>query len=1656
MVLYLPSWLPQSVVELVAGHLPVGNEDTMRRVGDVWSDNAEWCREQAKLYEAKAKERNRIIRGHSGDKVEDGYYDLADNFRSQADYSDSLAREQYEGANSLEMQRWTVYGFAIILGWTLIHAAIMFAAGGWLEAVVAKMRTDTALRILSAKLLEYLAGATARRAAERGVIRLAGKMALIGALQGGGMNAAVQLKQIEDGHRDKLDRKSIYIAGAAGGIGGGIGMLFGRLLGNRFVIPATTALAQKTALTSVRISIQIFGTAVIGLIGGFFGGLAGAAASLGMSREDFTWGKLAEGLGPAVTGGFIGAAAHGAAGIRAAGPVAAGEVARPAAGEAAPVARTETPTAPRPLSDAVDAHARTTAEPESGEAPAGRRKFDFDELLKLAGVDVTADRPASSRVVNSENWKPPVLENVLSGSVDPFNKDGFAPLSTHAAKAEAPKLAESQPTPLQDGLATHIASAKEAGAAPQQPADGEVSGARPGKDEEAHSGPGTVTAAPHPADSEVAPGVGKARGHGGSNDGRSQDGPANAPKTSETPVRGESSEGGAGAGRGRAEGDSGEGSPPKDESGQPVEGSGAVRQESEKLAAVGSEHPRSEQNAAEGQVAKASAEGPEPTLSVVSEPKAVPPLEQGRARDSAARPQPGGKAATGEAQTTAQGEPGTAAGGRPPRVSAPKSAAGEKPPAIETNGKQGERGASPNKPESEHGRATAEGEQQAKNHPDEGGTHGKQKSEADQKPPDEEGGNKQADGDTDSTGKPAEPEPEHARTEDDNGKAPVGDDHPADGTDADRALALAYKVEAEDILAEYTSMDWSKFSDDDLKQMLVGTNDRKAVLAVLRIIEVADGKVLRVEQLMGVQAVRDGHVGKMQAGEGKTLVFQAAAALVAARGKPVRVLTTRDTLALEAYEISQRLFGKFGFDLRLMDPDHPYAPASEDVPTMSFGTMNSEGFGELRGNTAPGRVKMADEGDEAIKGLFVLSEGAGEQAGAEITARVEDAHGFLEKAVAADVLSEADFVRAAGSVEDHTKLTGNDRAAVERMLGSELTGKIERMLGRVPTEAEAHRIAMAANAKWRTRENDDYIVWHHSELGSKYLTDEQGNVIVRNGERVLNPDSHRIYIIDPVSHKVMYDPETGTESRWNGGLAQAIEAKHGIRIRADPASAKSITALELFSPRLCDEASVLTATTDNADAELRQLGREPSETGDDTGKPERRIIDIPRHKKSELKGADPENDIHVANQEAKHEAMADGVVEVHATGRPIEVICDRNSEVAAVSKKLTARGIEHIAIDAKWFLEQKGDAEANLLAIFKKAGEEGMVLVINRQGARGVDIPISAEINGRGGLHVVKSSRSAEHRDVDIQAENRTARSGGQGSVQYYVAADDPLFAKSPRAQITFIKYIAAEAQHNSAVAGHETAVAEHNAAPTAQTRAKLAAAVNTLDISRKNFDAAAADVKGLVSKLQPSGVVQPTTDAGSAHMPNAPPAAGSDPAVTPASGRPAHQPPEQPPPATPDAAGTPAAGTDAPAAAGRTPASVTAIGRPGAIAAAGTPGAIAGAGTPDAAAAANTPVHAGAIDDDGSPGSTVPGGHAPSAAPTPNVIGAQHNPGSAVTGNQIDPGSPTVANTPDDAATPTLAAAGMPGDQHVPGTPTVGGAEPSAGQQHEPALPRP
>src|SRR5260370_695940 len=241
---------------------------------------------------------------------------------------------------------------------------------------------------------------------------------------------------------------------------------------------------------------------------------------------------------------------------------------------------------------------------------------------------------------------------------------------------------------------------------------------------------------------------------------------------------------------------------------------------------------------------------------------------------------------------------------------------------------------------------------------------------------------------------------------------------------------------------------------------------------------------------------------------------------------------------------------------------------------------------------------------------------------------------------------------------------------------------------------------MAATAKWEYVKNKHFVVY-------------QG----------------KIYIIDQVTHKVMFDPETSTESRWNGGLAQAIEAEHNLTIRDDPGTCKSVTARELYTGERYDTVVGASGTANGKNELFAAQGLSDQ------------IHDVPRYHPSQL---DVAEDRVLPDSEQKLAAVAADTVEMVRAGRPVLILAHENDLVADLSAQLGEHGVTHTAIDALWFLEHGVHGEADFQNIIDHAGEPGKVTVVNMQGARGVDIPVSKESLAAAGPHLPDTGPPAQ------------------------------------------------------------------------------------------------------------------------------------------------------------------------------------------------------------------------------------------------------------------------------------------------------------------------
>ncbi|WP_043740470.1 helix-turn-helix domain-containing protein [Nocardia carnea] len=631
-------------------------------------------------------------------------------------------------------------------------------------------------------------------------------------------------------------------------------------------------------------------------------------------------------------------------------------------------------------------------------------------------------------------------------------------------------------------------------------------------------------------------------------------------------------------------------------------------------------------------------------------------------------------------------------------------------------------------------------------------------------------------------------------------------------SDRDRAVDLL--IDFNQASAEHVpeSQRLSNLPDDVLKAGLHSGDEHQSMLATVELIRrgtisdaVPGGMVLRVEQAEAVYAMKSRPV-EMKPGEGKSLVFMATAIQRAVHEGSVLLVTTTDGLAnreVVTYEklltdfTNKKVMSDFGIDVFRADQENGFGPIKEGRPAIVVAT--GETVGHLcNAGVKPPRHVLIDEMDGIIdrgERQFLRSEGP-EQAAPEETARqVFGADEFLSKALADGTLSHEDF--------------GLRRIAEEIGVQADGTPELMYWYDGQPELTAAGRAKVEALPDGQN--------WLEGMGASRLETAANAEFLVRRGVHY-EMDAGKIVIIDQAEHGLQRNPKTSSESRWSAepgkaSLAQAIEAKeiraavargenaeeHRIVVRADADSAKRIDSVEIYrvgEGSFFDEVTGASGTLTDLNPVLQKIyGLEPAH---EVGRSQTHRLVEGQHDVAESTHAKLRTIAEYANE------MRDG-----GAGRFQEILCHRNDLVQRQVEALVRAGVPREAIeavDAKRIAGWGADWESQLQRVFDEAGEQGKILVINRQGQRGVDISVSDDVKAMGGMHVWMTE-APEQSYIHEQAKNRTARNGQLGSAQVVMSPQDALIRN---------------AMHLSgvreAVIQYDQAVSAHAADPTPRT----------------------------------------------------------------------------------------------------------------------------------------------------------------------------------------------------------------------------------------------
>ncbi len=285
----------------------------------------------------------------------------------------------------------------------------------------------------------------------------------------------------------------------------------------------------------------------------------------------------------------------------------------------------------------------------------------------------------------------------------------------------------------------------------------------------------------------------------------------------------------------------------------------------------------------------------------------------------------------------------------------------------------------------------------------------------------------------------------------------------------------------------------------------------------------------------------------------------------------------------------------------------------------------------------------------------------------------------------------------------------------------------------------------------------------------------------------------RQYVIEN-GKVVIVDEFTGRpmpQRTWREGMHQAIEAKEGIEI-SDPSETIARLSFQRFF-RCFHKLSGMTGTASEASTEFWHLYRLP-------------VIAIPTNRPCIREQWD---DRIFHTDDEKWEAVADEIVRVHATGRPILVGTRSVASSERLAELLKKRALHFNLLNALRVAEESG--------IISGAGLPRSITIATNMAGRGTDILLGGGVQKFGGLHVIATERHESGR-VDRQLFGRAGRQGDPGSAQAFVSIEDELIRRYLRPVVKK----AVESAVRSQMAGWR--IIARNAFSSAQAKAQKVA----------------------------------------------------------------------------------------------------------------------------------------------------------------------------------------------------------------------------------------
>ena len=481
-------------------------------------------------------------------------------------------------------------------------------------------------------------------------------------------------------------------------------------------------------------------------------------------------------------------------------------------------------------------------------------------------------------------------------------------------------------------------------------------------------------------------------------------------------------------------------------------------------------------------------------------------------------------------------------------------------------------------------------------------------------------------------------------------------------------------------------------------------------------------------QMVGGIVLHQGKIAEMKTGEGKTLVAVLPLYLNALAGKGAHLVTVNDYLARRDAGWNAPIYTLLGmtvavighemsllYDREFLDETHPDPRLQHLRPVsrpeayqadITYGTNSEFGFDYLRDNMAVDLTQCV----QRTLNFAIVDEVDSILIDEARTPLIisgqaqESTEKYYQYARLIPRLADTDY-----TVDEKTKsaaLTEEGISKIERWTGIKNVYELEHV-------DEAHQINQALKAFTLYKRDRDYLV-------------KDGEVII-------------------------VDEFTGRQQpgrRWADGLHQAVEAKEGVKVQQETQTLATITYQNYF--RLYQKLAGMTGTAVTEAEEFDKIYK-------------LQVVVIPTHRPMVR---DDHADLIYKTEDAKFKAVADEIVDMAQSGRPVLVGTVSVEKSEKLARLLEKRGVPHEVLNAK-----QHEREALIVA---NAGHAGAVTIATNMAGRGTDIVLGPGVVDSGGLHIMGTERH-ESRRIDNQLRGRAGRQGDPGSSRFFLALDDDL-----------------------------------------------------------------------------------------------------------------------------------------------------------------------------------------------------------------------------------------------------------------------------------------